>query len=249
MGDCLLSLNFLNELSKLNNIKCEFACELDFHSQLKELKNTNVILTNEIKRNSIDLWGSTVLYRVQTRRNSEFNIFCKNHPNLLNVNAMTFEIANQICIENNWTNPFDDYNDVSLDFPILGPESMIRSFDYLLVNSYPLSGQLKISNNEIDSSFANLIVKIKKEGKTFITTQKLLTHPSTRDYNMNLAQIGQLSKQCKNIIGIPTSAFWICLNKWALESCERIINFSHDSCHFEFDREIEFVGNLNEIKI
>lgn len=247
-GDCLTSLHFLIKLSKTNKIRCNFSCNNSYHGQLKELipGDCEVYLFSHGMENSIDLWGAKLLHKVQDKYGSSYPLYCQNFPQYEDVFSMVFEMWKCLCEDLGLIFPFTDKKEIFFDEDTLEITPK-KSYDWLLINSYCLSGQIKYSNEDQDNLFIEIIDKLLEKNKTFITTKKIKNYPSTEDDNMSLVQIGQLSKNCKVIMGVPTSPFWISINKWSFEGCEKFINFTHDSCTFDMENKFFTVNSLTQV--
>jgi hypothetical protein len=76
-----------------------------------------------------------------------------------------------------------------------------KTYDYLIINSQPMSNQFNYQGNQ----FYYLCDLLTKLEKTFITTQKIKNYECTTDYGMSLIDIGNLSNYCENIIAVNTS--------------------------------------------
>jgi hypothetical protein len=240
-GDCLTSLHFLIKLSQVNDIKCNFFCNPNYHHQLNELipENTNVFLVESEYENSLHLWGGGDFLGSKVREKYDsYPFYCKNYPQYTDVLEMLFSMWKCVCEEKKLVFPFENKKGLLFD------ESTIeiaqeKIYDWIIVNSYCLSGQMNYSPEEQDKIFLNIIEKLIEKNKTFITTHKLKDFPSTQDNNLSLVQIAQISKNCKVIMGVPTSPFWICMNKWSFENCQKFINLTHDSCTFDLGEDID----------
>jgi hypothetical protein len=77
-----------------------------------------------------------------------------------------------------------------------------------------LSGQCY---NYEEKKFNNLANEIVKNNQTVITTQKIENIPCTKDYDLNIIEIGKLSKNTKNIIAVNTGPLHLCMNKWTID--------------------------------
>lgn len=242
-GDCLISLHFLIHLSQKNNIVCNFQCNSSYHKQLQELipNNINVFLMDFIGENSFDLWGAKLLHKVQEKYQNNYPLYCENNPEYQDIFRMTYEMWNCFAEDLGLVVPFNNKSEILFDESPLS-QSVNLNYDYLIVNSYCLSGQVRYSQSEQDHIFLDIIDSIGRNNKTFITTHKLNDYPSTQDNGMSLVQIGQLSKNCKVIVGVPTSPFWISINKWSFQNCERFINLTHDSCTYDLGNKFVTVN-------
>jgi hypothetical protein len=113
-----------------------------------------------------------------------------------------------------------DYPKLRSTHPISGP------FDFLIVNSIPLSGQFQQYSPR---EFERLAFAI-GEKYSFITTQKISRHvPCTTDYGMSVTEIGQLSQNCRAIVMVATGPAWPTFNIWNLETIElRVIAYDFE---------------------
>lgn len=262
-GDCLVSLHFLNHLTKVNDIQCEFMCLQPYHWQLQEficdsdrIKLTALpqesfnafdFRTHRNPNNAINLWCCPSIRRLWGEDHKTFPTYSKNFPHLLDVGLMVYEIWKYVCETNNLIYPFKDKNDTIFDQPILEQDTLVKDYDFLLVNSYCNSGQMKISPQQQDSVFLQVIDYLKVKNKSFITTHKLLDNECTYDYNLSLAKIGQLSKRCKVVFGVPTAPFWATVNKWAMNNCIKYVNFTNDKVGYDFNDKMTNISDLDAL--
>lgn len=251
LGDCLVSLHFLNKLCESNpHIGCEFSCGEEYHSQLKELINpkNNIVLFPKMRGGKINLWCSNILFRVQDRDRSNYPFFTKRYPDLQDVCEMVFKSYELISLENNLVSPYKNKYDILFDEYIIESDLINEKYDVLLVNSDCLSGQVNFSGQQQIDIFANIIEKLKKHNKTFITTKKYQNYPSVQDKGLSIGKIGCLSNNCEMIIGVPTSPFWITLTKKNIEKKTKFINITQDACTYEFGDIVKTVrGDFNQI--
>jgi hypothetical protein len=57
-----------------------------------------------------------------------------------------------------------------------------------------------------------------------------------------------LSKKAIKVIGIPTSPFWITLNKFAILNGTKFLNITQDICTYELEPNVETVkGSTQEL--
>lgn len=241
-GDCLTSLHFLIHLSRVNNIKCYFYCNEAYRSQLHEFipNDSNLSLIDVCNSNSIDVWGYSLIKKLE-----EYPFFCQNYPEHIDVLKTCFEMWKNFTVSLNLKYPFTKVEDVLFDQEEIG-YPINQSYDVLLINSYCLSGQIRYSTQEQDDIFRNIIHNLQQKNKTFITTHKLDDYPSTWDQNLSLLKIAQLAKNCKIVLGVPTSPFWVSLNKWSFKNCDKFINFTHDICTFDLGSKFITVHSLDQ---
>jgi hypothetical protein len=250
LGDCLVSIHFLNKLLDKNNLNINFYCNIEYHNQLKEF----ISLNNKIKLLPIEsskgtnLWCGEILHKVKSSNEKNYPFFCFTYPELEDVLKMVYESYKLVSAELNLVFPFKNKYDVIFDEEILSEEPKIGYFDYLIINSDCKSGQVSFSIKEQDEIFYYIIDKIKQSNKSFITTKKLGNYPCTLDENLSIVEIGQLSKKAIKVIGVPTSLFWITLNKFAIFNKTKFINITQDSCTYEIETNVETIkGTTSEL--
>lgn len=250
LGDCLQSIHFINKVCELNDISFEFACKEEYHSQLKELINpsSKVEILPLSKGGELNLWCSDILWRVKDSDPDNYPFYCEKHPALEDVGQMVFKSYEQICLEQNLEFPYKNKFDILFDEEFLKLDSKIGQYDFILINSNCLSGQVHFTTQEQNDIFSMIIEKLISLNKTFITTKKHNEYPCTEDFNLTLGEIGQLSKTCVGIIGVPTSPFWISLNKYSIENGTKYLNITQDGCTYEFNDIITTINsNWSEI--
>lgn len=260
-GDCLVSLHFLIHLAEVNDIECVFKCHDGYHWQLQELLGTNTRVTlapldegqfhaQDFRTRSgsdraINLWCCPSLRRLWGEDVKNYTTYSKKFEGFLDLGETISEIWKFVCKTNDLIYPFKSKFDIVFDEPVFQQDSLDKDYDFLLVNSYCHSGQMKISPQQQDHIFLQIINFLKSRNKTFITTHKLFDIESTIDYNLSLVKIGQLSKRCKVILGVPTSPLWIALNKWTLENCVEFINYTNDITAYDFGEKTNNINDLN----
>lgn len=215
LGDCIQSLHFFIKASKINEVKFKFNCDRNYFGQFKNLiKGYNIELIDEKSRDSIETWVDGHKKYHEYQKQSDL-------PNGKKDQSKTFllhwiDISKIMNIEC----PFKEKNDLIYDEDVLG-ENCIHNekYDYLIINSKPLSGQF---SRYCESEFKKLVENILKENKTVITTQKIENIPCTNDCGLDVVEIGKLSKNVKNIMAVNTGPLHLCLNKWTIDK----VNFT-----------------------
>lgn len=262
-GDCLVSLHFLNHLTKVNDIECDFMCRSEYHNQLNEfislnskitlsslpLKDYDLInfKTHSGPNHAINLWCCPSIRRMWGTEIEKFPAYSTKFPTMLDLGLVLFEIWKYVCQKNDFVFPFTGTDDMIFDEEILLKDTLTSKYDFLLVNSYCNSGQIKLSTSQQDDLFIQIIDLLKENNKTFITTHKLLNYESTSDSNLSLVGIGQLSKNCKVILGVPTAPFWMSVNKWSLNNCIKHVNYTNDICAYDFKNKTTNINDLDEL--
>jgi len=201
LGDNLIHLNYLHKLAIKNPDLCFIHYLNDeYIALLKPLISINNIKLESIKNKndfSINSWIGYDNYFYDSPLNKDWVLF-----------YLTFfdYFSKKINLENPILNKYD----LLFDFPSLNKPSLLdRDFDYLIVNSTPLSNQ----TNNFDPHFLNLIIKM----LVFKNYRVISTHPngiieSTMEKKLDLLEISRISNRCKAIIGIPNGPMWLTFN-------------------------------------
>jgi len=250
-GDCLLSLYFLIKTSIANNnMHFEFYCNPEYHHQLQEFIPTtsNVKLLTDLPENAYNLWGYATIQKMQKTVPPQYPIHSLAYPDLIDVGGVVCNTNKFICNELSLNCSFRNKFDVIFDLDIFNQNTNTNTYDFLFINSYCQSGQMHhVTSTEQDNIFIELFNIANKHNLSYITTKKINEHPCTLDNNMSLVQIGQLAKNCKYIIGVPTSPFFCCINKFSFNNCKLFINFTQDMCTFDYGSKFKTVRSLPEI--
>jgi hypothetical protein len=208
LGDNLVHLNFLRRVAKLMpDEQFVHAARGNYLPQLAELvddvPNVSLVEMSQRSANSIDSW-----------KNRHGNFY--NHPKRLDWVAYHLEFFQGLAADLGVTNPIASGEDLLFDYPRL--KSNCFEFDYLVVNSTPLSQQLTQFNN---SHYESLIGILLAHGRSVLTTQKSIREevPSTQEIGtangrraLSVADIGAVSLHCKGIIGCVTGPMWTTMN-------------------------------------
>jgi hypothetical protein len=156
VGDNLISLDFLNKLSRLNNIKCVISVDFTYlGNSIDELNefiplNKNVLIADHRDPSSINLWYPFVARRVLKNDPDNWNLI--NYDIIQNIFGIWFEIGNFISSELNLQSPFSKIRDVIFDGELFSiPSKINKEYDVLLVNSYSRSSQMYFSDIEHDN--------------------------------------------------------------------------------------------------
>jgi hypothetical protein len=265
-GDCLTSLHFLDHLTKVNEVECVFQCYEGYQFQLRQFIEHNPRITVESIPNgdyckhdlrirghdrAINLWVCPSISRMwgMTPESLPKSVYADNFPQMFDVGKLLLEIWKFICDKYMLVCPFQTKDDIIFDQPCFMGETHGNGYDFLLVNSVCQSGQMKISQEEQDHIMEHIAKGCEEFGFSYITTRNIGNRPCTQDYNMTLMNIGQLSKNCNVILGVPTAPFWMAVNKWTIERSIKIVNWTNDFTAFDFKNKtnnIYDVGKLME---
>ncbi len=232
-----MSIHFLNKLLEKNDFECNFYCKVEYHKDLQPLINSNskINLRPKSESKGINLWVSDILWRVKDAEGENYPFFSKKYPHLEDVCEMVFKSYQLLCLENNFVPPYNNKFDIFFDEEIVLKDSSIEQYDYIIVNSDCKSGQVHFTLEEQNNIFTSIFTQIISQGSSFITTKKHGDYPCTCDYGLTIGEIGQLSKNCKMVIGVPTSPFWILINKNSLNNGIKFLNITEDICTYDLE--------------
>lgn len=199
LGDHLIHLNYLIRVVRQNPwLDFTHYCYRGYIPQLKEmLEGTGIALADITYKpdDAINVWKN---------RNGDFF----GHDCQLDWLKYHLWFFDKLSKELGFDSPMDGARDFLLDVERIKKNSFPK-FDFLVINSAPMSNQLqKITGLDVH----NLIGALVKTGYKVITTA-----PNAYGIpisGMSLMDIGGLSLGCKNIIGVATGPMWPCLNIW-----------------------------------
>jgi hypothetical protein len=214
LGDCIQSLHFLIKAAELNNVEFKFNCNQEYFKQLKEFTGSRIKFVEKKEESSIETWvdGHQKYYNYQKESTLDGGFKDQSKTFLLHWQDVS-KIMQIEC-------PFKNKKDLVYDEEILNDIcNHNQNYDYLIINSKPLSGQCSFYS---ESAFINLINNIIQKNKTLITTRKIENFPCTTDYDLSVVEIGKLSKNVKNIYAVNTGPLHLCINKWTVDK----VNFT-----------------------
>ena len=240
LGDCIEALHFLINATKCNNIKFNFLCKSEYHSQLKELiGDDRVDLVNAFDSEElpINTWigaydygqicrDSAILYGKDSDQGTFFLILAQLLSKIMNIECPFTSKEDLI------------YNQKTLEETCIHEEK----YEYLFINSQNMSIPFPNFEQECD----NLIQKLKATNKKFITTRKVNNVPCTIDYNLSVIQIAKLSKNVKSIIAVNTGPLHLCMNKWTIANIKHFVIWSPAET-FNYGSKFQTVKSLGDI--
>lgn len=202
LGDNLIHLNYLRKLG----VPVTHYCDATHHYQLEPLtRDTQISLAGigEVASGAINAWIGEDGYFY-------------NHPKQDDWVAFHLDWFTRLSEKLGVPNPIATSKDLLFDYPAL-LDGTYPEYDYLVINSVPLSGQLPSYHPDWFLPHIEFWVK---QGLRVITTLPTGLCPSTVDTGMTVTQIGSLSRYCKNIFGVATGPIWPTFNIYNLESVQ-----------------------------
>jgi hypothetical protein len=206
LGDNLVHINFMRRAVARNPWDFQFvhAVSEPYLPQLREtvadLPTVKLIGLSEKPDNAIDVWKN---------RNADFY----GNPLRDDWAAYHVEFFDKLATEIGVKNPLRGPYDFLFDYPACGPIAndyvQFEPFDFLIVNSQPLSSQANVRA----SDYWPLVEKLLLKGYSVVTTEPTpLGNPTTRP--RTISGIGQMAHSAKYILGVVTGPMWPTLSIW-----------------------------------
>lgn len=231
LGDSIYSLIYLNNI-EIENI--EYSFNSSYYNELNNHNYKNISLTNDM--NGIDLWiqANNFWGKYITNNKNKYIYYDDFYLNFYN------DLSDKYKIKSN----FNDLYDILYYHPNI-ENNRFENYDYFIMNSVPLSGQYKYNKND----FIYFVNKLVYSGYKIITTEKIDNVECTRDFNMNLLDIANLSIGCKNIIGVHSSPYSTALNKKSIDSVENWYVLNDKNISYKIKDNFHYCENILDIKI
>jgi hypothetical protein len=226
LGDCVYFLHFLRKFTKVNpGVTVEFYFNPRYAVELHEQNDDP----------HIRLIGSDPEGAVHNIANLWWQYRQMNYPNIPRNDPVVFSVYTEmyvwffkfLCQKLGYVCPIQEPDDMVFDHPgILKPTPMSKPWDFLIINSYPRSKQVNGTEFEMDAIFGEKIAQLKAMGASLITTKKVSGVPCTRDHNLSLMGIANLSLNVRSVVGINTAPYIMCVNIWSLPKVERWVHLN-----------------------
>lgn len=196
IGDCVFLTDFLNKVVLMDDeIKFNFFIFDKHYEQISALiENSNKVIPlkySSAPSNCIRAWLAQ--YGQITRIPFDFN-------------QLKLDFYSTFCNHYKLPNPYKTKEDLILKCSKIKPLKEQKFYDILLVNSDPLSNQLKgqpFNCSKFIEKFSD---------KKIITTKKIPNIDCTLDFNWQLLEIGCISLSCDKIVGVHTGPWHITMN-------------------------------------
>ena len=127
--------------------------------------------------------------------------------------------------------------DLLFDYPSIRdtvlPPVAPESFDVLVINSRPCSGQFR-AYDSVDC-MDGLIYSLAERWRVVVTQPTQVPGvPCTMDWGLSVTGVGRLSLNCPRIIGVATGPMWPTFNVWNRETVhKRIIGLDPEQIQFD----------------
>jgi hypothetical protein len=208
LGDCMFVCIYFYAIQyyiEANDIEIVFYINPEYISQIREfIPSSNISICSIEKLNSnnnnICTWiGSSINSYHNFALDSFLSIFLSN----LSTHVLKIPITMTNLI----------YEDLDLLERYANLDVKFHDLDILLINSNPLSGQVKHFD---ETKTKEYIIKLHKKYK-IITTKKVVDIPCTLDDNLTIKDIAAVSTRTKIIMAINTGPLTGLFNKYTFE--------------------------------
>lgn len=194
LGDNLIHLNYLRRLKQ----PAKHYCLKQYHNQLEPLiEGTEIELIDlEYKTpQAVDSWSNKLNWLAHQKARQDWLTF----------HQRWFEhLSHELKV----SNPLHYTNDFLFDYPKLTAKKF-KPFDYLILNCPPQSGQFPNFNQ---NQFKHKVKYLMDNDFEVWTVEPTGLTESTREHNMDVSEIGNLSNYCNHILAIDTGPLWPTFN-------------------------------------
>jgi len=234
LGDNISHLHYIKKVALLNpSLYFEHYLKPNYINELspyiKGLHNVKILSLYKKPIYSQNAWKNYKNIWLLRNKDESFTDFYIRYFN---------ELSKRLKIKN----PIIYKEDFIFDNPVISKDGIFKKYDFLIVNSEPLSGQFNYSTEELNKLIADLSVKY-----SIITTKKLNGFDCTLDFGYGLNEIAIQSLYCKYHLMIATGPCWLVLNKTNCHKSsgifllgeEEVINFSNNMNTFASIKELK----------
>lgn len=214
LGDNLAHLHFLRKVAQLNTgATFEHAAHACYLPQLIDVVSDlpNIILRDIRyidRKKAINSWKNAGRFWERHDLRNDYGNFMV---------AFFDKLASEMGTEN----PIKTPADLLFDYPAI-KDTASEPFDFLVVNSEPMSGQWRSMDiADVDQLAVDLSLRYK-----VVTTRPVRPFiPCTQRTNVSVTGIGGISRFCKYVVMISTGPSWITFNIWNRKSVQLRIVF------------------------
>lgn len=214
LGDNLAHLHFLRKVAQANpEVTFEHAAHLCYLPQLIDVVADlpNIVLRDVRyieKKRAINSWKNA-------------GRFWERHELRNDYGAFMVAFFDKLAAEMGVANPIKTPADLLFDYPAI-KDTAAEPFDFLVVNSEPMSGQWRSMDiGDVDQ----LAVDLSLQHKVVTTRPVRPFIPCTQRTNVSVTGIGGISRFCKYVVMISTGPSWITFNVWNQKSVKLRIVF------------------------
>jgi hypothetical protein len=162
---------------------------------VSDLHNLTIIDDSYKPGTSLDTWVNA-------------NNYTERHPDQWDISRLIIDFFKEFSALIGLESHLRERSDLQFDYPGISRAGFIDRFDFMIINSRPISGQFP----DYDA-IETLIGEIVARGHTVVTTApNNYGAPCTETSRLSVSGIGCLSRNCKYIIGVPTGPMWTTFN-------------------------------------
>lgn len=235
LGDNLIHLHFLRKLSeRYPDIEFQHALNPQYLGQcgevISDMPAIRLVGLEEANfSNPIDAWKGAG------------NFFFK-HPRRFEFGELYVDFFQSLADQMGLESPIDSKDKLLFDYPALKKRALKKDYDFLVVNSAPLSEQFKDYSEE---AFLRILRGISAAGFSLITTKKVDGFECTLDSNLSVTGIGNVSLYAHFLVAVCTGSMWPCMNVFNNYRLERkIILNDHET--IDFGENIQMARSMEE---
>jgi hypothetical protein len=235
LGDCLYQLLYCNKLAEANlNMEIIFYCQSKYFIELQlwnKFPSRIFLVPIENKTpTAINSWIGINNFHHATFADYKY-VFDKQYIDFFAYLSGLANIDNPIRVSSDML-----FDNEEINMPL-------EQYDYLIINSEPLSGQ--VPKNLLDYLNNELLYEL---NGSIITTKKIANFKCTLDSSYTLLDIAKLSVRAKYIIGVHTSPFLGCFNKFNIDKITKWYIFQNTGLTYSFNNNIISIKDINEIE-
>lgn len=226
LGDNLAALQLVRKLAQANpGHEFIHAVNLNYMRQaqqlpeiVEDLPNVRVVDLADRHPGSIDLWkGADDFWYYHKSRNDYITFM--------------LEFYGKCCAKLGLPCPITTMTDFLFDYPAIKKDTFLsRPFDWLVVNSRPMSNQLAPDALE---GFGELIASLCKRYSVITTADTQGKYGQLSAASLTSTQIGNLSLYCKYVLMVSTGCSWPTFNVWSYQNVEfRVVLLESERLNF-----------------
>lgn len=248
IGDQILHLHFLRKLAlRYPQHRFEHFMHVCYLDQLRDVVKD----IPTIRIGAIESGGIRFLNAHPEARNVWKNAdgYWESHPLKNDFSRFYLRWFDKLAKEMGLESPLKTERDLLFDYPaLLEPAWPGETFDYLVINSRPCSGQF-LAYDRVEY-FDPLLNNLVEAGKRVVATQQSdvagvrYTPDSRFCQPLTITQIGNLALRCKNIVGVATGPMWPTYSVWAKPE-KRVVCLGNGE-RLNLDGEVQ-CANLAEV--
>ena len=227
LGDNLILLHFLRKMSeRYPDVEFRHALNPEYLRQCNEVVHdlSNIRITSlpdtRFSSQPIDGWKGADGFYFEHPKNQEYG-------------AVFVDFFAGMARKMGLQSPIQNTEMLLFDYPALTRDVLAQKYDFLVVNSVPLSGQFR---DYEETRFNSLLNRIQENGFSVITTKKVEGVDCTLDFRLSVTGIGNVSLHSHFLLAVVTGSMWPCMNifnnyrheRKILLNCQEVVDFGRN---------------------